>query len=93
MTITLEREPFEVARDAEIVTILAGCAHTVLGHEPELVGAPYWTDAAALAAAGIPTVLFGPSGEGEHADEEWVELASIERCTSTLEATIAEFCR
>ena len=44
-----------------------------------LVGAPFWTDAALVAAAGIPTVLLGPVGEGAHADVEWVDLASLER--------------
>ena len=34
---------------------------------PKTAGAPYWADAAFIAAAGIPTVIFGPSGEGAHA--------------------------
>ena len=29
-----------------------------------------------FASAGIPTVVFGPAGEGAHAVEEWVDLAS-----------------
>ena len=41
----------------------------------EIAGAPYWTDAAFIAAAGIPTVLFGPGGDGAHADVEWVSLS------------------
>ncbi len=43
-------------------------------------GVGFWTDAALLAEAGVPTVLYGPSGAGAHATEEWVELASLERC-------------
>ena len=30
---------------------------------------------ASSAAAGIPTVMYGPSGEGAHALEEWVSLS------------------
>ena len=87
----VEREPFEVPADSPIVVTLAEQVRRLAGREPELVGAPYWTDAAALAAAGIPSVLFGPSGEGAHADEEWVDVESIERCTAILLATIVEF--
>ena len=87
----VEREPFEVPADALIVTTLAGQYRRLAGRDPELVGAPYWTDAAALAAAGIPSVLFGPCGEGAHADDEWVDVESIERCTEILLETIMEF--
>lgn len=48
--------------------------------EREVIGLPFWTDAALTAAAGIPTVRFGPAGEGEHAAVEWVDVASLERC-------------
>ena len=86
------REPFEVAADAEIVTTLRGCAATVLGSEPPLVGVSYWADSALLAGAGIPTVLFGPRGEGAHAEVEWVDLADLERCAEIYVAVAAELC-
>ena len=41
---------------------------------------PFWTDGALFAAAGIPTVIFGPRGTGAHAAEEWVEVESLSRC-------------
>jgi acetylornithine deacetylase len=37
-------------------------------------------DMALLNEAGIPTVAFGPSGEGAHADVEWVDIDSVETC-------------
>lgn len=37
-----------------------------------VAGLSYWADAAFLASRGIPTVLFGPGGEGAHAEVEWV---------------------
>ena len=46
----------------------------------EIIGVAYWMDMALLNAAGIPCVAYGPSGEGEHADVEWVDIASVERC-------------
>jgi acetylornithine deacetylase len=64
----------------------------VLGHAPEISGVPYWTDAATLAAAGIPTILFGPTGAGAHAVQEWVELESVEKCAEIYLETAVEFC-
>jgi acetylornithine deacetylase len=49
-------------------------------------------DASVLSAAGIPTVVFGPAGEGAHAVEEWVDLDSVERCAQVLEAVAREWC-
>ena len=49
-------------------------------------------DSAFLAAAGIPTVIFGPDGEGAHADVAWVDLESATRTTDTQLGIIAEFC-
>jgi acetylornithine deacetylase len=52
----------------------------------------FWTDAASLHAAGIPTVLFGPLGAGAHAAEEWVDLASVQTCAEVYLATALAFC-
>jgi acetylornithine deacetylase len=49
-------------------------------------------DAAYISAAGIPTVVFGPDGGGAHAEEEWVDLASVRDCARVLLATAASFC-
>ena len=87
------REPFEVAENEAIVQVVRRHASAVLGAEPELVGVPFWADSALLAAAGIPTVLFGPRGEGAHAEVEWVELADLERCVEIYAATAADICR
>ena len=91
--ITLMREPFEVNADEAIVDVVRRQAAAVLGREPEVVGAPYWMDAAFTSAAGIPTVVFGPRGAGAHATDEWVDLASVRSCAETLVAAAAEFCR
>ncbi len=67
-------------------------AALVLGSRPERAGAPFWTDAAFIAAAGIPTVLFGPVGAGAHAAEEWVSVESLRQTTEVLRRTAAAFC-
>ena len=89
---TFERAPFEVATDAPIVDAVRRHAVTVLGREPATIGHAAWMDAAVLSAAGIPTVVFGPSGAGAHAVEEWVDVSSVERCAEVLEAVAREWC-
>jgi acetylornithine deacetylase len=89
---TFERAPFEVAADAPIVNAVRRHAVAILGREPATVGHAAWMDAAVLSAAGIPTVVFGPSGAGAHAVEEWVDLDSVERCAQVVEAVAREWC-
>jgi acetylornithine deacetylase len=90
---TLAREPFETEDDTAIVSEVAKAATEVSGKAAELVGVSYWADSAFLSAAGIPTVLFGPNGDGAHAEVEWVSLAGTVACTRTLIATARSFCR
>ena len=88
----LVREPFEIAPDAELVQLVRARAAGVIGEPPPVGGVSYWADSAFIAAAGIPTVLFGPSGEGAHAVEEWVSLADTEVVARTLTEVAARFC-
>lgn len=89
----LVRTPLETPPDEEIVGAVREAATRVLGRAPEISGVPYWTDAATLAAAGIPAILFGPTGEGAHAIEEWVDLESVEHCAEIYLETAVEFCK
>jgi acetylornithine deacetylase len=84
---TFVREPFEVADDEPVV-------QSVLRHAggPEIAGVPFWADSAVFAAAGIPTVVFGPGGEGAHAEVEWVDLADLERCKDVYVQVARELC-
>ena len=87
----LVREPFEVDPDAEVVRAVRAAA-AVLGREPAIGGASYWADAAFIAAAGIPTVMFGPGGEGAHADEEWVSIDDTGVVARTLAGAAERLC-
>jgi len=64
----------------------------MLGSAPEIIGRAGWMDSALLAAAGIPTVVFGPGGAGAHAVVEWADLEQVQRCSDVLIATLQEFC-
>jgi acetylornithine deacetylase len=88
----LDRSPMETPDDAAIVTAIQSAAAKVLNHSPQIAGVPFWTDAAVLSAAGIPSLLFGPAGSGAHATEEWVELSSVRACAEIYLATAVEFC-
>jgi acetylornithine deacetylase len=83
----VSRGPFAIDEGHELVRTLAE-----VSGEHEVVGLPFWTDAGLTAAAGIPTVLFGPTGEGAHAAEEWVEIASLERCREVYVAAARALC-
>ncbi len=90
---TLHRAPFETDADAEIVRVLTSAASGVLGRPCEPTGVSYWADSAFLAEAGIPTVLFGPDGDGAHAEVEWVSVPGTIACARVLTAAAIEFCR
>jgi len=92
LRVVVARDPFEISADEPVVELVRRHAAVVLGLEPELVGVPYWADSALLAGAGIPTVLFGPSGEGAHAEVEWVDLVDLERCVEIYLAVASELC-
>jgi acetylornithine deacetylase len=85
--VVVAREPFETPADAEIAELVSRHAGG-----PEVVGVPFWADSALLSSAGIPTVVFGPAGEGAHAVEEWVDLASAGRCAEIYAAVARELC-
>ena len=64
----------------------------ILGKEPKFSGLSFWTDGAILKEANIPTVIFGPSGEGLHSSVEYVNFKSVVYTTRVLIETIIDFC-
>jgi acetylornithine deacetylase len=49
-------------------------------------------DSAFISAAGIPSVLYGPGGEGAHAEVEWASIAETIACARTLTEVARKFC-
>ncbi|MFJ9634551.1 ArgE/DapE family deacylase [Streptomyces sp. NPDC101175] len=92
LTRGLHREPFEADPEAPVVRTLTRHAEQALGHPPVVRAEPFWTDCALLDRAGIPCLLFGVDGEGAHAATEYVDLASLDRLTRILTATVGDFC-
>lgn len=86
------RDPFEVSPRAGIVQELNKAASRVLKRQPAIVGQMPWMDSALLASAGVETVVFGPSGDGAHAHEEWVDLESVVQLAEILAETAISYC-
>ena len=89
---TLDRPPLTCDRDSKIARAVRDAATQVLGAVPEEIGVQYWMDAALFAAAGIPTVNFGPGGAGAHEAVEWVDLDSVVSCAHVLAEAARRFC-
>ena len=87
----LARHALETPATEPIVTMMLDAATRVDGRPRTPTGLSYWADSAFLAAAGIPTVLVGPSGDGAHADTEWVDLDSVLSCTRALTILACDF--
>jgi acetylornithine deacetylase len=85
---TLHRDAMQTPHDSDIVTAILDAA----GPGTDIAPLSYWADSAFLSAAGIPTVLYGPEGDGAHADVEWVSISGTESVADVLTRVAAEFC-
>ncbi|MDQ0473519.1 M20 family metallopeptidase [Labrys wisconsinensis] len=63
-----------------------------LGTAPAVRGFVAVCDAAHYAGAGVDGVIFGPSGDGFHGDDEYVDLASLMETTKVIAATVLDWC-
>ena len=77
------REPYEIESTNPLPEALIHAASRA-GCAARRVGMTFWTDAAILGGAGIPTVLFGPGGAGLHSTEEYVLIDDVCRCRDAL---------
>jgi len=79
----LARHPYGIAPKHWVTETLAGAVQSA-SLDVRLGGLSYWTDAAVLGAAQIPTVLFGPRGQGLHSTSESVLIEDLEVCRQVL---------
>ncbi|HEX7104049.1 MAG TPA: ArgE/DapE family deacylase [Nitrolancea sp.] len=92
LTMGLERHAFEVSEEAPIVRAIVDASQQVLDLTPRLGGAAGWMDSALLSAAGVPTAIYGPGGDGAHGFEEWADLDVLEKFTNVLARVAYDFC-
>ena len=83
--VMFSRPPYELSASHELPRALE-LASTSAGTTPSIVGMSFWTDAAILGGAGIPSVLFGPGGAGLHSLEEYVLVSEVTVCRDALAA-------
>jgi len=70
---------------------LAGVASELLPGR-KLIGVPYGTDAAVYAAAGAPTVVFGPGDIAQaHTADEWLSIEQLEQASAVLERFVTSW--
>jgi acetylornithine deacetylase len=86
--LVFSRPPYELKADDPLPRALESAA-AGSGARAQTVGMSFWTDAAVLGGAGIPSVLFGPGGAGLHSAEEYVTVADVLTCRDAL-ARLAE---
>jgi acetylornithine deacetylase len=78
------RDAYEIDAASPLPDALIGAASSV-GCVARRVGMTFWTDAAILGGAGIPTVLFGPGGAGLHSIDD------VCRCRDALVELVRAF--
>jgi acetylornithine deacetylase len=72
------------AGSAAVAARLASITRDVTG-QSRPVGVPYATDAAFFAAAGIPSVVYGPGSIAQaHTKDEWIALDQLEQAVEVL---------
>lgn len=85
------RSPYEIADDHLLVQSTAEAAASA-GVATGVTGMSFWTDASVLGDAGIPSLLFGPTGAGLHGLDEWVDARSVCQCRDALVALARGWC-
>ena len=85
------RPAYEVAPDHPLPLALVKAA-THAGCATATTGMSFWTDAAVLADAGVPSVLFGPGGAGLHSVEEFVNVGDVVACRDALASLALSWC-
>lgn len=86
------RPPYETPVEHEIPQMLETAVRST-GHEANRGGMSFWTDAAILGQAGIPSIVFGPGGAGLHGIEEYVIADDVIICRDALCELARNFCR
>ncbi len=81
--LSMDKAPSAVEPDSELAQTLKASVEAVSGRPASFRGYRAGTDMTFLAAAGVPTVIFGPGSIGKaHSTDEYVPLAEMEQAIS-----------
>ncbi len=89
--LTFRRPPYETPLEHELPRLVESAVRSS-GRKANRGGMTYWTDAAILGQAGIPSVIFGPGGGGYHGLEEYVRIDEVLICRDALAEVARTFC-
>ena len=78
------RNPFEIDPNLKMVQKFYQTAHRHFPQEVVWGWVSFWTDAALLSMAGIPSIVFGPRGSGLHSLEEYVIGSDLSSCAAII---------
>ncbi|MBW3582046.1 MAG: M20/M25/M40 family metallo-hydrolase [Euryarchaeota archaeon] len=86
------RAPYSIDPEADLVQTVLKAATEVRNEPAKTIAHPWWEDSAILGAAGIESVIIGPTGGGMHTDGEWVDGESVVRLAKILFASVLAYC-
>ncbi|KAA9010338.1 M20 family metallopeptidase [Histidinibacterium aquaticum] len=78
--------------DHPLVQSLIGDHEIIEGKAPPIRGFDAVTDAAHYAGAGVDSVIYGPTGDGFHGIDEYVDIASLLRVTKVVAGAVIDHC-
>jgi acetylornithine deacetylase len=81
------RSPYLTPNDSDLPDLI----DEAMGGHTKRGAMTYWTDAAILGHAGIPTVIFGPGGAGLHGIDEYVRVEEVLACRDALVRVVGSF--
>ncbi len=82
--------PLFTAPDHPTLVAARRIGEKVLGHEPRLFSEHFASDARYYSAKGTPALCWGPKGGGMHADDEHLDLESLEVFARVIDALVLE---
>ncbi len=83
--------PFLTDESEKIYSVFYGNIEKELGRKPEIEVCGCACDGNIISNAGIPTVVFGPSGNYAHSENEYVNINSISKCLKIYSASMLDF--
>jgi acetylornithine deacetylase len=83
--------PMDTSPDHPLVKSLVA-RKTAIGGTPAVKGFIAVCDAAHYAGAGVDGVIFGPSGDGFHSYDEYVDIQSVVDTTKVIAAAVIDWC-
>lgn len=86
------RFPYEIAKDAEIVTTVERAVRDAGWAEPKFQGIQFWTDMVPLGDFGVPAVNIGPGTPPFSWADEWIEEPKFAEIVDVYEAAARRWC-